>query len=135
MLFEKLRDFWFVMERRIVHDDQACGPEHGQQHLLDPCGHGQMGAAFVEQHGRNPVFATLRHDEVGAPAFIAGDFAENFPPPGRPAMRAMRIGLKTTLVKVDHIAPAMFGDPGAELAEKRNSFFATTFSIPRRFFW
>ena len=133
-LFENFGYFWLVMERRIVHDHQALWPEHGQQHFPDPCGHGDVGTAFAERHGRNPVLAPLRHDEIGSLALIASYFAEDLLAPGRPAMGTMHAGLKAALIKINHILPAMFGDPAPQLPEKCDPLFATTLSIPRRFF-
>ena len=93
-----------------------------------------MGAACAKQHGGDPVFTTLRHDEIGPLTLVSGYSAEDFLAPDRPAMGAMHIGRKAALIKINNVVPAMFGDPMPQLAEKCNSFFATTFNIPRRFF-
>jgi hypothetical protein len=134
VLRENFDYFWLVVERCVVHNHQACRPERGQQHVFDPCCHGQMGTGCFEQHRSNPVFATLSHDEVGSLTAVAGYFAEDFSPSDRPAMRAMHIGLKTTLVKIDDVAPAMLGNPAAQLPKKCDSFLVTTFSVGGRFF-
>lgn len=122
------------MKRRIIHDDQALLPERRQQHLLNPCCHRQMCAACLEQHGRDPILAPLPHDEIGPLMVVAGDFTKDLVAPRGPAMRPVNIGLKSALIKINHIFPAMNGYPGAQLAQKGNSFIATTFAIPRRFF-
>lgn len=49
-------------------------------------------------------------------------------------MRPVNRGLKTALIKINNIFPAVFGNPGAQLAQKCNSFFVTTLTIPGRFF-
>ena len=134
MLLENFGYFWFVVEGRIVHDHQACRVERGQQHFLDPCDHGQVGTSFVKQHGSNPVLAALSHDEIGSLALITGYPAEDFSAPGRPAMRAVHVGGKATLVEINNVLPAMSGNPTPQLAKIRNSFFVTTFSVPGRFF-
>jgi hypothetical protein len=134
VLVENFGYFGLVMERRIIHDHQAFRPECRQQHFLDPCGHGQVGAACVEQHGGDPVFAPLSHDEIGSLAPIAGYSAEDFSASERPAMRTMNVGGKPTLIEIDNILPAMFRNPEPQLAKKYNSLFATRFSVPRRFF-
>ena len=116
MFGEHIGDFWFVMKGRIVHDDQALRPERWQQHLLNPSCHRQMCAACLEQHGRDPILAPLRHDEIGPFMVVAGDFTKDLVAPRRPAMRPVNIGRKTALIKINHIFPAMFGHPGAQLA-------------------
>ena len=134
VLFENFGYFGLVVERRIIHDHKACRPKRGQQHFFDPCCYGQVSTACVEQHGSNPVFTTLSHDEVGSLTFVAGDSAEDLSAPGRPAMGAVYIGLEATLIKINNILPAMFGNPTPQFPKKCDSFFVTTFSIPGRFF-
>ena len=104
------------MKGRIVHDDQALRPEGGQQHFLNPCCHRQMCAACLEQHGRDPILAPLRHDEIGPFMIVAGDFTKDLVAPTCPTMRPMNIGLETALIKINNIFPAMNGHPGAQLA-------------------
>ena len=132
---EDFGDFWFVMKWRVVHDDKALRPERGQQHLPDPCCHRQMCAACFEQHGRNPVSVSLRHDEIGSFMVSAGDSAKDLVAPRRPAMWPVSAGLKTALVEIHDILPAVLGDKGAQLPQKCDSLLATTFTIPGRFFW
>ena len=50
-------------------------------------------------------------------------------------MRPVNTGLETARIKINDVFPAMPGNPGAQLAQKCNSFVATTFTIPGRFFW
>jgi hypothetical protein len=93
-----------------------------------------MGATCLEQHGRNPIFVPLRHDEIGSLMVVAGDFTKDLVAPRRPAMRPVNRGLETALIKINDVLPTMLGNPGAQLAQKCDSFFATTFRIPGRFF-
>lgn len=74
MCFEQRLHLRFVVERRIIHDDKASRPQFRDQHLLHPGAHGVMGAAALEQHRCEPLFAALRHDEIGALAVVAADF-------------------------------------------------------------
>ena len=134
MLVEHFGDFWFVMKGGIVHDDQALRPECGHQHFLHPCCHRQIGATCLEQHGRDPIFAPLRHDEIGSFMVVASDFTKDLVAPRCPAMRPVSCGLETALIKINNIFPAVFGNPGTQLAQKCDSFFETTFTIPGRFF-
>ena len=134
MFGEYFGDLGLVMKGCIVHDDQTLRPERRQQHLLNPCCHRQLCAACLEQHGRDPILAPLRHDEIGPFMVVAGDFTKDLVAPRRPAMRPVNIGLKSALVKINDVFPAMNGYPGAQLAQKCDSFFATTFTIPGRFF-
>ena len=93
-----------------------------------------MGTACLEQHGRDPIFAPLRHDEVGSCVVVAGDPAKDLVAPRRPAMRPVNGGLETAFIKINDVFPAVLGNPSTQLAQKCNSFFATTFRIPSRFF-
>ncbi len=135
MLDENFGDFGLVVKWGVVHDDKALRPERGQQHLLDPCCHRQMGATCLEQHGRDPIWPALRHDEVGSFMVVAGDFTKDLVAPGCPAMRPVNRGLEATLIKVHDIFPTVLGNPSAQLAQERDSFLVTTFRIPGRFFW
>lgn len=94
-----------------------------------------MGAACLEQHGRDPIFASLRHDEIGSCMVVAGDFTEDLVASRRPAMQTVNRGLETAFIKINDVLPTVFGNPGAQLAQKLDSFFVMTFTIPGRFFW
>ncbi|MDD2795161.1 MAG: hypothetical protein PHE40_04825 [Acidocella sp.] len=80
------------------------------------------------------VFAPFRYDEIGSFMVVAGDFTKDLVAPRCPAMRPVSCGLETALIKINNIFPAVFGNPGTQLAQKCNSFFAMTFTIPDRFF-
>ena len=79
--------------------------------------------------------APLCHDEIGSFMVVAGDCTKDLVAPRRPAMRPVNTGLETARIKINDVFPAMPGNPGAQLAQKCNSFVATTFTIPGRFFW
>ena len=76
-----------------------------------------MGTTGAKQHGGDPVFSSLSHDEVGSPSSIAGYSTEDFLSPDRPAVRAMHICLEAALIKINNIVPAMFGNPSPQMLE------------------
>ena len=79
---EHFGDFGLVMKGRVVHDDQALRPERGQEHVLCPCRHRQMGAACPKQHRGDPGLAPLCHEEIGSLMVVAGDCTKDLVPRG-----------------------------------------------------
>ncbi len=75
-----------------------------------------MRAICLEQQGRDPILAPLRHDEIGPFMVVAGDFTKDLVASRCPAMRPVGRGLEAALVKVNNIFPTVFGNPGTQLA-------------------
>lgn len=94
-----------------------------------------MGATCLEQHGRDPIFAPLRHDEIGSFMVVAGDFTKDLVAPRRPAMSPVNGDLETALIKINDIFPTVLGNPSSQLAQKCNSFFRNNFQNTWSFFW
>lgn len=46
--FQQLLHLWFVVKRRVIHDNEAIGAKLGQQAVLHPGNDGVMRAAFLE---------------------------------------------------------------------------------------
>lgn len=76
-----------------------------------------MRAACLKQHRRKPVWAMLRHDEIGTISVVAADLAEHLPAAPSPPMRAMRVAGKTTLIKIHHVSLAVLADPKPQRAK------------------
>jgi hypothetical protein len=93
-----------------------------------------MRASGFKQHRRQPIRAALRHDQIGAVMVSATDPAKDSLAADGPALRAVGVALKAAFVKIYHVVFAVFGDPKAQCAQERYSFFVTTFRISRRFF-
>jgi len=116
VLFEECFDLGFVVEWRVIHDDQGVRLQLWQQGLFYPHAHGEMCTTAFKQHRCQPLLATLRHDEVGCLTVVARDFTKDLHAALCPAVRPVAVFGKAALVKVDHVLAAVFGDPMTQVA-------------------
>ncbi len=107
MGLEKRLHFWFIVEWRVIHDDQTVWPKLRYQHFAHPCSNSVVRTAALKQHGRDPLVSTLRHDEVGALAIIATDFSEDFFAARCPSVRAIAMRSKSAFIKVHDVFTAV----------------------------
>jgi len=126
---------FFGVEGRVVHDDNGGFGEFRQQRLLHPGDDGEAIAAVRKQHGSEPFFAALRHDEVGGFAIAAGHIAEYFLATFCPTVGAETVFLKAALIDVDEIFLAVDWQQAAQFAQISYAFFVISLRIPRRFFY
>jgi hypothetical protein len=91
--------------------------------------------AALKQHRRDPLISALRHDEVGALAIIATDFAMDFLAAFCPSVRTIAVRRKAALIKVDDVLCAVLLYPMPQRAQVFYSATGTTFRVPRRFFY
>lgn len=135
VFLEQFLHLRFVVEGRVVHDDEAVWPKLWQQALLYPRAHGVMRAATLKQHGRKPFFAALRHDEIGALAIIAADFSKDFFAARCPSMRPIAVFSKATFIEINHVIAAVLLHPVPQTTQIVYSATGMTFRVPRRFFY
>lgn len=124
-----------VVERRIIHDDEAVGSQLWDQHLLHPRPHGMVRAAALKQHRRKPFTPTLRHDEIDVFAIIPADFSVDLLPARRPSVGTIAVFGEAAFVEINHVGAAVFLYPCAQSAQIIYSAIVMTFRVPRRFFY
>lgn len=134
MRFKDFLHLRFVVERCVVHDDEAVWSQLWDQYLLQPRRDGVVRTAALKQHGRDPLIAARRHDEVGALAIIAADFCVHFFAARRPSVRAIAVVQKATFIKVDNVFAAVLLHPLAQRAQIIYSATGMTLRVSRRFF-
>ncbi len=74
-----------------------------QQRLAHPRNDSEAVAAVGEGHRREPLFLSLRHDEVGGFAVATGHVAEDFYTTLRPTMGAAAMRLEAALIHVNKV--------------------------------
>ena len=132
--FEHLLHLRFVVEWSVIHDDQTIWPQLWDQHVLHPSGHGVMRAAALKQHRCEPFFSALRHNEIGALAVIAADFAMHFLAARCPSVGAIAVGCKAAFIEIDDVGAAVALHPLAQGTQIIYSASGMTLRVPRRFF-
>lgn len=115
-LFSDGAEFFFGVEGRVVHDDDAGPGQFRQQRLAHPRDDGEAVATVGERHRREPLLLPLRHDEVDRFAVATGHIAEDFHAAFCPTMGALAVGLKPALIHIDKVLLA------AELRQQRAQF-------------
>ena len=115
MLREQCRDFCFVMEWGVIHDNEAWFRQGFHQHLFHPCQYGVLGASTRKEHGSQPRFVSLSHDKIGAVLFlVSGYVTVDFYTARCPTVWTMSVFLEPAFVKVHHVFTAVLMNPFAQ---------------------
>ena len=123
-----------VVERRIIHDDEAIWSELWQKRLFYPCLDGMMRTTSLEQHGGKPLLPALRHDKINCFPVVSADFTKDLLAAFCPSVWAIAVLREAALIEVNDIGAAVPLYPMAQVTQKIHSFTVIYFSVARRFF-
>lgn len=104
MLLQQRLNVGFVVEWRVIDNDDRVWLELGYEALLEPTGYEVMMAATGEGQRREPLLTSLRHNQISATFFvIAGDLAMHQLAALCPTVWAIGLRIKAALIHVYHV--------------------------------
>jgi len=127
---------YFVVERRVVADDDAGFFKFRNEMIFQPFFHQTRVATAGKKHRREPCFAAQRHDQIGAAFFRMSRFVGiNLAAAHRPSVRVKHGFFKARFIKINNVISAIARDKTAEFAEVASAFRIPSFGVTGGFFY